>query len=115
MIIGMDIGYSNLKVCFGTGLDDYQTRVLPVGVKERDDLGLYKPPEDSIDVLVDGVEYIAGVPFGTGETRTLSKLSDAEQELMFACYMANGMNKDLEMRCLRAGIIYPEALGGAKL
>lgn len=62
-IVGLDIGYSNLKVAFGNA--DAPTTILrPAGAAPADRFGTRldgKLQEDFLYVVVNGKEYIAGV------------------------------------------------------
>lgn len=64
-IVGLDIGYSNLKVSYGTGDSISPKTVLrPAGAAPADKFGKRldgKLQDDFIRVLVNGKEYIAGV------------------------------------------------------
>lgn len=64
-IVGLDIGYSNLKVAFGSDNSFLPTTVLrPAGAAPADRFGKRldgKLQDDFIRVLVNGNEYIAGV------------------------------------------------------
>jgi len=61
MIVGLDIGYSNLKVCFGTSNKDMSKHVFPVGVviDDRRDGLRGTTPKGSEIVKVDEQQYIA--------------------------------------------------------
>jgi len=64
-IVGIDIGYSNLKIAFGnSGSGSPVTVLRPAGAAPADRFGKRldgKLQEDFINVLVNGKEYVAGV------------------------------------------------------
>ncbi len=64
-IVGMDIGYSNLKVAYGDSKAGAPVTVLrPAGAAPADRFGHRmdgKLPDDFISVLVNGKEFVAGV------------------------------------------------------
>lgn len=76
-VLGLDIGYGNLKVAFGhTNQAEMTTVLRPVGAASIDSLGIdmggSRP--DGVEVLVDGEPWIAGVdPYSLGSAfqRTL--------------------------------------------
>lgn len=63
-ILGLDIGYSNLKVALGIKDENHKTILRPAGAAPADRFGSRfdgKTHEDYIHVLVDGEEFVAGV------------------------------------------------------
>lgn len=63
-ILGLDIGYSNLKLAFGSRDTGPQIRVYPSGAAPADRLPQRfdgRGQEDFLRVLVDGEEFVAGV------------------------------------------------------
>lgn len=64
-ILGIDIGYSNLKLAFGTAKDDLpKTLLTPAGAAPEDRFGSKfdgSSSDDFIHVIVNDVPYIAGV------------------------------------------------------
>ncbi|TXF11183.1 ParM/StbA family protein [Pelomicrobium methylotrophicum] len=63
-ILGIDIGYSNLKLAFGPKGESPKTHLRPAGAAPADRFGFRfdgKAREDRLHVLVDGEEFIAGV------------------------------------------------------
>lgn len=77
MLVGMDIGYSGLKVAFGTPGKPRREKVLPVGAAPAADLGtnFMTTEKVGVRVLVNGTEYIAGIDPGItpGEGRGLNR------------------------------------------
>lgn len=75
--LGLDIGYSNLKMCHGNG--DKQIVVKPVGVIEDAEspvFSLGKSFEGAVKVQVDGKRYVACVEPALIHTRTRSLHED---------------------------------------
>jgi plasmid segregation protein ParM len=63
-VLGIDIGYSNLKLAYGNTADGMKTILRPAGAAPSDRFGSRfdgKSREDFLHVLVDGQPYIAGV------------------------------------------------------
>lgn len=63
-ILGIDIGYSNLKLAFGPKGDSPKTHLRPAGAAPADRFGSRfdgKAQDDFLHVLVDGEEFVAGV------------------------------------------------------
>lgn len=63
-ILGIDIGYSNLKLAFGPKGESPKTHLRPAGAAPADRFGARfdgKAHEDFLHVMVDGQEFIAGV------------------------------------------------------
>lgn len=63
-ILGIDIGYSNLKLAFGPKGETPKTHLRPAGAAPTDRFGSRfdgKKQEDFLHVLVDGQEFVAGV------------------------------------------------------
>lgn len=64
-VIGLDIGYSNLKIAFGnTEKNNMQTKILPAGAAEESIMQnqlLGGTDDDSLLVQIDGESWIAGV------------------------------------------------------
>jgi len=63
-ILGIDIGYSNLKLAFGQKGETPKTHLRPAGAAPSDRFGARfdgKAQEDFLHVLVDGKEFVAGV------------------------------------------------------
>lgn len=63
-ILGIDIGYSNLKLAYGVKGDAPKTQLRPAGAAPADRFGSRfdgKAQDDFLHVLVDGQEFIAGV------------------------------------------------------
>jgi plasmid segregation protein ParM len=63
-ILGIDIGYSNLKIAFGGTGESPKTHLRPAGAAPTDRFGARfdgKAHDDFLHVLVDGQEFVAGV------------------------------------------------------
>lgn len=63
-ILGVDIGYSNLKLAAGERGGVPQTQLRPAGAAPADRFGMRfdgKPDDSELRVLVDGQEFVAGV------------------------------------------------------
>jgi len=77
MYIGMDIGYSGLKIVFGDGKMPASKLALPVGVsKDCSSNGLTVGNDQSLQVTVDGERYVSCVSpsdLGASFCRTLDK------------------------------------------
>jgi len=77
MYIGMDIGYSGLKIVFGDDKESASSLSLPVGVsKDCSSNGLTLGNEKSLKVTVDGERYVSCVSpsdLGASFCRTLDK------------------------------------------
>ena len=67
--VGLDIGYSNTKLVYSGGDEGHQESVFPVGVSRLDQFnrqikGITGGDVDTTIVMVDGVEYAAGIAPG---------------------------------------------------
>ena len=63
-IVGIDIGYSNLKLAYGGSGETPKTLLRPAGAAPADRFGTRidgKAQDDFLHVLVDGEEFVAGV------------------------------------------------------
>lgn len=68
-VVGLDVGYGNLKVAFGQANARPQTHIRPVGAAPKAALGMEMGGSevDGLSVLVDGEPWVAGVdPFALG-------------------------------------------------
>ncbi|OGT89271.1 MAG: hypothetical protein A2286_07825 [Gammaproteobacteria bacterium RIFOXYA12_FULL_61_12] len=78
-VIGIDIGYSNLKIAYGPGTGTPETQLRPAGAAPIDRFGTRydgKQHKDFIHVLVDDREYVAGVDSGRAELWSRSLHAD---------------------------------------
>lgn len=77
MLIGLDIGYSGLKVVYGDRDTPRRELILPVGVAPTELVGSNFMTGQSVgeQVLVDSTQYTAGIEPGTvpGQERTLDR------------------------------------------
>lgn len=78
--VGLDIGYSNVKMAYSGGEEGFQESVFPVGVARLDQFnrqikGITGSNVETTTVLVDGVEYAAGIDPGkvVGSSRDISE------------------------------------------
>lgn len=78
--VGLDIGYSNVKLAYSNESGGYQDSVFPVGVARLDQFnrqikGITGGDVETTNVLVDGVEYAAGIEPGkvVGSARDISE------------------------------------------
>ena len=63
-VVGQDIGYSNLKIAFGTSDGEMTTVIRPAGAAPKEHFGSRcdgKKQDDFLHVNVDGQEFVAGV------------------------------------------------------
>ena len=63
-VVGLDIGYSNLKIAFGTSDGEMTTVIRPAGAAPKEHFGSRfdgKKQDDFLHVNVDGQEFVAGV------------------------------------------------------
>ncbi|MCG7871060.1 MAG: ParM/StbA family protein [Candidatus Thiodiazotropha lotti] len=78
-ILGIDIGYSNLKLAFGPAGNKPQTILRPAGAAPADRFGARfdgRAHDDFIHVTVDGEEYVAGVSADRAELWSRSLHAD---------------------------------------
>ncbi|MBE0401343.1 MULTISPECIES: ParM/StbA family protein [Halomonadaceae] len=78
--VGLDIGYSNTKLVYSGGDEGHQESVFPVGVSRLDQFnrqikGITGGDVDTTIVMVDGVEYAAGIAPGKvlGSSRDITE------------------------------------------
>ena len=63
-VVGQDIGYSNLKIAFGTSDGEMTTVIRPAGAAPKEHFGSRfdgKKQDDFLHVNVDGQDFVAGV------------------------------------------------------
>jgi len=78
-ILGIDIGYSNLKLAFGEKTSNPTTLLRPAGAAPADRFGTRfdgKAHDDFVRVQVDGVDFVAGVPTDRAEMWSRSLHAD---------------------------------------
>lgn len=100
-VLGIDIGYSNLKVAFGEAQAGMQTLLRPAGAAPADHFGSRfdgRAQDDFLHVLVDGESYIAGVSSDRAEMWERSLHADYSRSpsykaLMHAGMLLSGMNE----------------------
>src|SRR5699024_4330683 len=77
MLIGLDIGYSGLKIVYGDRETPRRELILPVGTAPTELVGSNFMTGQSVgeQVLVDGTQYTAAIEPGTvpGQERTLDR------------------------------------------
>ena len=107
-IIGLDIGYSNMKMCVGTQ-EKHNTTVMPVGVMPDEGMrgfGFDQQSKNVCRVLVDGKPYFAGVSPDamSGRQRTLhaNYPSTVDYRAMFAAALLSSTHKEID--CLVTGL-----------
>lgn len=100
-ILGIDIGYSNLKLAFGHKGETPQSLLRPAGAVPADRFGSRldeRPHDDFLHVLVDGQEFIAGVLPGHAEMWSRSLHADypsssSYKALFHAGLLLSGMER----------------------
>ncbi len=118
-VIGLDIGYSNLKMCIGTE-DKHKTMVMPVGVMPDEGMrgfGFDPQSENVCRVLVDGKPYFAGVSPDamSGRQRTLHAdyPSTVDYRAMFAAALLSSTYKEID--CLVTGLPVEQFLDSSRV
>ena len=93
--VGLDIGYSNVKLVYSSGDNAPVENVFPVGVSPLDQFnrqvrGITGGNIDTTVVLVDGVEYAAGIEPGKiiGSSRDISESYTQTQQYKALFYAA---------------------------
>ncbi len=100
-IVGMDIGYSNLKVAFGKSGSEPTLVNRPAGAAPSENIGqqiMATGVDEPLRVLVDGREYVAGVSYDRLENwpRELHKdytATDSYRALFNAGLLLSGMTE----------------------
>ena len=108
-ILGMDIGYSNLKIAFGDSDREIpETKVLPVGAGPKECLGIdfLRKKNEGIQVQVDGQAFVAGVEPSRleGWNRELHEdypATASYKALFYASLLLSGQDK---IDCLVTGL-----------
>ncbi len=101
-LLGLDIGYSNMKMCMGTDAK-HQTKIMPVGVMPDEGLrgiGFDSMSKNVCRVLVDGKPFFAGVSPDalSGRQRTLhaNYPSTVDYRAMFAAALLTSSAKEID-------------------
>ncbi|WP_234305591.1 ParM/StbA family protein [Diaphorobacter sp. J5-51] len=100
-ILGIDIGYSNLKIAYGSTDGDVTTALRPAGAAPSDRFGSRfdgRAQDDFLHVLVDDQPFIAGVSSDRAEMWERSLHADysktpSYKALMHAGMLMSGMNE----------------------
>jgi len=100
-IVGLDIGYSNLKVAYGKDGDEPTLLIRPAGAAPAEHLGqrmMSGGTDDPLRVLVDGKEFVAGCSHDRLENwaRELHKdytSTDSYRALFNAGLLLSGMSE----------------------
>lgn len=93
-IIGIDIGYSNLKLAFGHKGESPRTYLRPSGAAPADRFGSRfdgKAHEDFLHVLVDGQEFVAGVSPDRAEMWSRSLHADYPSSVSYKALFYAGL------------------------
>lgn len=118
-VVGIDIGYSNLKVAYGQADGSMQTAIRPAGAAPADRFGSRfdgRDQDDFLHVQVNGVPYVAGVSPDRAEMweRSLHKdysKTDSYMALFYAGLLLTGMKEiDLLVTGLPVSQYQDEAL-----
>jgi plasmid segregation protein ParM len=93
-ILGIDIGYSNLKLACGPKGESPRTQLRPAGAAPADRFGARfdgKAHEDFLHVLVDGQEFIAGVSPDRAELWSRSLHADYPSSVSYKALFHAGL------------------------
>ncbi|WP_075881874.1 ParM/StbA family protein [Vreelandella massiliensis] len=109
--VGLDIGYSNAKAVFSGGEEGYQEVVFPVGVSRLDQFnrqikGITGGNVETTTVLIDGVEYAAGIEPGkvVGSARDITENYSKTMQYRALFYAALLHANDTEIDRLVTGL-----------
>lgn len=101
-VLGLDIGYSNMKICIGMK-DKHETKVIPVGVVPDDGMrgfGFDQQSRAACRIMVDDHPYFAGVSPDaiTGRQRTLHAdyPSTVDYRAMFSAALLTSASKEID-------------------
>lgn len=93
-VLGLDIGYSNLKIAFGNSESEMQTALRPAGAAPADRFGTRfdgKAQTDFLHVLVDGEQFVAGVSNDRAEMWERSLHADYSKSQSYHALMHAGL------------------------
>ena len=93
-VLGIDIGYSNLKLAFGPKGANPQKVLRPAGAAPADRFGTRfdgREHDDFLRVLVDGEEYVAGVSADRAELWSRSLHADYHASLSYQALFRAGL------------------------
>lgn len=107
MYLGLDIGYSNLKIAFGPKGQRPQTRILPVGVTPADHAGTnYLSEEGGVRVMVDNQPLVACVQpqMVSRGSRALDERYTESQQYRALYYAALKLTGAPRIDCVATGL-----------
>jgi len=118
-VLGLDIGYSNMKMCVGTK-EKQNTVVMPIGVIPDDGMrgfGFDQQSKSVCRVLVDDKPFFAGVSPDSmsGRQRTLHAdyPSTVDYKAMFAAALLTSSNREID--CIVTGLPVEQFLDSSRV
>lgn len=109
-VLGLDIGYSNLKLAFGDKDGEMTTKVLPVGAGLKEFMP--RNSKEGLNVLVNGKQWVAGVEPAVfdGLERELHSDYKSTDEYMALFYAALLLTEKSEIDKLVTGLPVDQAI-----